>query len=95
MVMEGFGLDHLKLKDVPDPKVVPREILVRIRAASLNYRDLLTVKGKRSRAPAGLGKAALRRAVARGGNVRSITVFISSRASMSSCWAQNISKPVL
>ncbi|EMY68344.1 zinc-dependent alcohol dehydrogenase family protein [Leptospira vanthielii] len=42
-----FGLDHLKIIDVPEPTSPgPTEVLVRLRAASLNYRDSLVVEGK-------------------------------------------------
>jgi NADPH:quinone reductase-like Zn-dependent oxidoreductase len=42
----SFGLDALTLHERPDP--VPRagQALVRLRAASLNFRDLLTVEGR-------------------------------------------------
>ena len=39
------GPEGLKLADRPVPKPAPDEVLVRIKAATLNYRDLLTVKG--------------------------------------------------
>ena len=39
------GPEGLKLVDRPVPKPAPGEVLVRIKAATLNYRDLLTVKG--------------------------------------------------
>jgi NADPH:quinone reductase-like Zn-dependent oxidoreductase len=42
----GFGLDNLALVERPDPRPGPGQALVRLRAASLNYRDLLTVEGK-------------------------------------------------
>jgi NADPH:quinone reductase-like Zn-dependent oxidoreductase len=42
----GFGLDHLEIVERPDPSPGPGQALVRLRAASLNYRDLLTVEGK-------------------------------------------------
>jgi NADPH:quinone reductase-like Zn-dependent oxidoreductase len=42
---DGFGLEHLKLIDAPDPTPGPYEVLVRMRAVSLNYRDLLMVSG--------------------------------------------------
>lgn len=41
----GAGLDYLQLVEAPVPEPGPREVLVRIRAAALNYRDLLTIKG--------------------------------------------------
>lgn len=45
MVMESLGIENLRLKDMPDPKPGPGEVLVRLRAASLNYRDLLVLQG--------------------------------------------------
>jgi NADPH:quinone reductase-like Zn-dependent oxidoreductase len=44
-VQNGFGLDNLTLVDTPDPAPGPGEVLVRMRAATLNYRDLATVQG--------------------------------------------------
>ena len=46
MVMGSLGLANLALRDVPDPKPGPGQVLVRMRAASLNFRDLLTLDGK-------------------------------------------------
>ena len=44
MVLDGAtGLDHLKLVDRPTPKAGPGEVVVRLGAASINYRDLATV----------------------------------------------------
>lgn len=42
----GFGIDRLTLDQVPVPDPGPREVLVRVRAVSLNYRDLLVAIGK-------------------------------------------------
>ena len=42
----AFGLDNLALAERPDPRPGHGEVLVRVRAASLNYRDLLTVRGQ-------------------------------------------------
>jgi NADPH:quinone reductase-like Zn-dependent oxidoreductase len=39
------GFDALKLVERPVPQVGVGEVLVRLKAATLNYRDLLTVKG--------------------------------------------------
>jgi alcohol dehydrogenase len=39
------GLDRLKIIERPEPRPGPREVLVRMRAASLNYRDLVAVSG--------------------------------------------------
>jgi NADPH:quinone reductase-like Zn-dependent oxidoreductase len=41
----GDGVDRLKLEERPAPEPKAGEVLVRTRAASLNYRDLLVVKG--------------------------------------------------
>lgn len=40
-----FGIDPLAETERPMPKPGPGEVLVRLRAASLNYRDLMVVKG--------------------------------------------------
>src|SRR5580658_3317609 len=39
------GVDGLALVDRPVPKPGAGEVLVRLKAATLNYRDLLTIKG--------------------------------------------------
>ena len=44
--MQAFGLDHLKMSERPAPEPEAEEVLIRIRAVSLNYRDLLMVQGK-------------------------------------------------
>ena len=43
IVGEG-GIDTLTLNERPDPKPGPGEVLVRMRASSINYRDLMTVE---------------------------------------------------
>ncbi|MDY0004872.1 MAG: NAD(P)-dependent alcohol dehydrogenase [Polyangia bacterium] len=46
MVIEGgFGLKNLKIEERPRPEPGPGQVLVQMRAASLNYRDLMTVQG--------------------------------------------------
>ena len=42
----SFGLDNLKLTDRPEPTPGPGQVTVAVRAVSLNYRDLLIVKGQ-------------------------------------------------
>jgi NADPH:quinone reductase-like Zn-dependent oxidoreductase len=37
----GWGIDHLVLSSRPDPRPGPGEVLLRMKAASLNYRDLV------------------------------------------------------
>jgi len=45
-IRDSFGLDNLKLAERPTPEPRPDEVLIRLRAASLNFRDLLIVQGK-------------------------------------------------
>ncbi len=45
MVMEAVGIENLRLKDLPDPEPGPGQVLVRLRAASLNFRDVLALRG--------------------------------------------------
>ena len=42
----SFGIDNLVVVDRPQPRPGPGQVLVRVRACSLNYRDLLVVKGQ-------------------------------------------------
>lgn len=41
-----FGLENLKLAERPDRVPGPGEVLVRMKAASLNFRDLMVVRGQ-------------------------------------------------
>ncbi len=41
----SFGIDSLELVDRPAPQPGPGEVLIKIHAVSLNYRDLMMVKG--------------------------------------------------
>jgi NADPH:quinone reductase-like Zn-dependent oxidoreductase len=41
----AFGLNSLRLAERPDPRPGPGQVLCRVRAVSLNFRDLLVVKG--------------------------------------------------
>ena len=43
--LSRFGIDGLALLDAPDPTPGPRDVLVRWRAWSLNYRDLALIEG--------------------------------------------------
>ena len=40
-IQDDWSMDHLRLAMRPDPKPGPGEVLLRMQAASLNYRDLL------------------------------------------------------
>jgi len=42
---DSFGIDSLVLADRPKPTPGPGDILLKVNAASLNYRDLLVVDG--------------------------------------------------
>lgn len=47
-VEESFGLERLRLGERPDPdleKVAPGRVVLRVRAVSLNFRDLMMVQG--------------------------------------------------
>jgi NADPH:quinone reductase-like Zn-dependent oxidoreductase len=51
-VTEPWGLDAIKVVEAPDPAPGPGEVLVRMRAVSLNYRDMLMISGMYPRGPA-------------------------------------------
>lgn len=40
-----FGLDNLRSVELPDPRPAPETVLIRVHACSLNYRDVLMVRG--------------------------------------------------
>jgi NADPH:quinone reductase-like Zn-dependent oxidoreductase len=42
---EGFGLENLKIVELPEPEPAAGQALVRVRACSLNYRDLAVMRG--------------------------------------------------
>jgi NADPH:quinone reductase-like Zn-dependent oxidoreductase len=44
-IQNAFGLDSLKLVERPQPRPGPGQVLLKMRAFSLNYRDLMVVKG--------------------------------------------------
>jgi len=43
--LSAFGLDHLDPVDLPAPRPGPHDVLVRMEAASLNFRDYMLVNG--------------------------------------------------
>jgi NADPH:quinone reductase-like Zn-dependent oxidoreductase len=43
--MTSFGIDGLQLQEIPKPTVNSTQLLIRVKAASLNYLDLLVTKG--------------------------------------------------
>jgi NADPH:quinone reductase-like Zn-dependent oxidoreductase len=44
-IRDSFGVDSLKLVERPDPSAGPGQILLKMKAFSVNYRDLLVVDG--------------------------------------------------
>ena len=52
-VTAPWGLDAIQVAEVPDPVAGPGQVLVRMKAVSLNYRDLLMVNGMYGRGSAG------------------------------------------
>ncbi|MEO1367067.1 MAG: NAD(P)-dependent alcohol dehydrogenase [Acidobacteriota bacterium] len=45
-IQNGFGLDHLQPAERDDPRPGPGQVLLNMRAVSLNYRDFLMVTGR-------------------------------------------------
>ena len=44
-IQDSFGLDNLRSSERPDPAPGPGQVLLKMRSVSLNYRDLLMVRG--------------------------------------------------
>jgi NADPH:quinone reductase-like Zn-dependent oxidoreductase len=44
--LRAFGIDNLTLTERPDPRPGPGQVLLQMRAWSLNYRDLLVARGQ-------------------------------------------------
>jgi NADPH:quinone reductase-like Zn-dependent oxidoreductase len=40
-----FGVEHLQLVELPELQITPGSVLIKVHAVSLNYRDLMVVKG--------------------------------------------------
>ena len=45
LAIDGYGLDHVALREVDDPTAGPGEVVVDVRAAALNHLDLWTLSG--------------------------------------------------
>lgn len=48
--IDAFGLENLRLVNLPDPVPGPGQAVVRVRACSLNFRDLVVARGGYGRA---------------------------------------------
>jgi NADPH:quinone reductase-like Zn-dependent oxidoreductase len=48
--LESFGIENLQPVELPDPVPAPGQAIVRVRACSLNFRDLLVAQGAYGRA---------------------------------------------
>jgi NADPH:quinone reductase-like Zn-dependent oxidoreductase len=48
-IRDAFGIDALVVSERPDPVPGPGQVVVKTRAVSLNFRDLLVVKGEYSK----------------------------------------------
>ncbi len=47
VIVEAFGpLDGAVFKEMPDPEPAPGEVLIEVRAAEVNYPDLMVIEGK-------------------------------------------------
>ena len=44
-VKDAFGLENLVKAERPDPEPGPGQVLIKVKATSVNYRDLLLVQG--------------------------------------------------
>src|ERR1700722_17069636 len=40
-----FGIEHLQPNELPELQIAPASVLIKVHAVSLNYRDLMVVKG--------------------------------------------------
>jgi len=48
-IANAFGLENVGLAERPDPRPGPGQVLLRMRAASVNFRDVLTAQGSYNR----------------------------------------------
>jgi NADPH:quinone reductase-like Zn-dependent oxidoreductase len=77
ILQNGFGIENLAFVELPDPVPGPGQVLVRVRAASLNYRDLLIARGNynpKLKLPHVLGSDASGEVISLGAGVRSLAV---------------------
>jgi NADPH:quinone reductase-like Zn-dependent oxidoreductase len=82
VVVGAFGLENLQVIDVEPPKPGPAEVLLRVRAASLNYRDLMVADGSynpRYPLPLTLGSDAVGEVVELGSDCADAGVAVGDR----------------
>ena len=53
-IEDDWSIDNLRLTERPDPEPGPGEVLIRLAAASLNYRDLVVLQAGYGRRTGGL-----------------------------------------
>ena len=54
LVLDGAGLDGARLRDWPDPEPGPGQVLIQLKAAALNHRDLWACRGWKEGATPGV-----------------------------------------
>ncbi|HYO96107.1 MAG TPA: NAD(P)-dependent alcohol dehydrogenase [Polyangiaceae bacterium] len=78
----SFGLANLKVIELDQPRLRPTDVLLRLRAASLNYRDLLVARGEYNPSyplPLILGSDAVGEVVELGSEVEAGSLPLGSR----------------
>ena len=76
-IADAFGFEHLRLTDRPDPQPGHGQVVIAVKAASLNFRDSLIVKGlynPRMPLPRVLGSDAAGEVIAIGPGVTRVAV---------------------
>ena len=48
-IVNDQGIDALALNDIPEPECGPTDVMVEVRASSINYRDLITIEDPAAR----------------------------------------------
>lgn len=43
--IDGYGMDHVSVRELPDPEPGPHEVVIRLEAAALNHLDIWTLSG--------------------------------------------------
>jgi NADPH:quinone reductase-like Zn-dependent oxidoreductase len=94
--LEAFGLDHIVIAGRPLPKLAPGDVRIRVRAASLNHRDLLLVRGQlaaETRLPRVLLSDCAGEVVAIGGAVTRVRIGDRVAAALLPDWAAGAFRP--